>query len=106
MILRHKLHIGQSLKFTGYLVMESRVSPDPEKVATIANFQVPVNVLELRSFLGLARQLGQFIPDLSQVTASLQWLLKKNTAYQWLEAHQKDFETIKRILMATSIPSC
>ena len=58
----------------------------------------PENISELRSFLGLANQLGIFIPDLAHLTTELGQLLKKNVAYLWLPEHEKAFTQIKEML--------
>jgi hypothetical protein len=93
-----KAQIGEKVKFAGFIVSSSGISPNPDKIAAISKFPVPSNVTDLRSFLGLANQLGQFIPDLAHASEPLRGLLKKSTSYQWLCEHQSSFETIKNIL--------
>ncbi len=46
---------------------------------------------ELRSFLGLANQLGHFVPDLAQSTARIRLLLKKGMTWLWMDEHQEEF---------------
>ena len=64
-----------------YIVSENGVKPDPIKVASIENYPVPQDQSKLQSFLGLAQQLGRFIPDLSQSTVPLRSRLKADTEY-------------------------
>jgi hypothetical protein len=53
----------------------------------------------LRGFLGLANQLGHFLPDLAHMTVNLRQLLKKDVHFLWLQQpHQEDFELIYKIL--------
>ena len=54
-----------SLKFVGYIVGKDGVTADPEKISALTMFPRPKNITELRSFLGLANQLGQFSSQLS-----------------------------------------
>ena len=61
------------------------IQPDPAKVASLRKFPTPSSVTELKSFLGLANQLGHFLPDLSHATKNMRLLLKKNVAFLWLE---------------------
>ena len=74
-----KLDIGHTVKLAGYIISVDRVKHNPDKVTTINDFLVPSSVHELRSFLRLANQLGQFIPDLAHVTVALSRLLKKRS---------------------------
>lgn len=78
-----KLTIGTKVKFAGYIVSAEGVSPDPEKVESLRNFPVPEDLTSLRSFLGLANQLGGFMPDLSQIVVNIRSLMKKNTKFLW-----------------------
>jgi hypothetical protein len=53
----------------------------------------------LGGFLGLANQLGHFLPDLAHMTVNLRQLLKKEVNFLWLQQpHQEDFELICKIL--------
>ena len=93
-----KFKIGDDLKFAGHMIGAKGIRPDPEKVASIRNFPAPKTLTELRSFLGLANQLGAFLPDLAHLAAPLRPLTKKDIAFQWLPAHQSAFEKLKQTL--------
>jgi len=54
------------VKFAGHLISSAGIRPDPEKIESISAFPVPKCVSDLRSFLGMANQLGAFLPDLAQ----------------------------------------
>ena len=95
---RSKLDLGQKVTFAGHRITSDGVTPEPRKIEAIVKFPQPTNITELRSFLGLANQLGMFIPDLSHATQDLRTLLKKNVAYTWLPEHQTAFEKIKKLL--------
>ena len=81
MISSQKFDLDTSIKFGSYIMMESRVKPDLEKVAVMKNFPVPTNMQELQSFPRLGNQLSQFIPDLPQATDNMCRLLKKGIAF-------------------------
>ncbi len=96
---RDKFTIGSEVKFAGYIVSGTDgVKPDPEKVQAIKDLPPPENISKLRSFLGMANQLGSFIPDLSQSTMQMRSLLKKETNYVWTPEMQVEFEKAKSIL--------
>ena len=97
-ISKKKLKIGSTIEFAGFLVSGNGVQPDPEKVACLKDFPRPHDLTSLRSFLGLANQLGHFIPDLSHMTIRLRELLKSNSAWLWLSEHEADFQKLKLML--------
>ena len=97
-ISERKIAIGSSIKFAGHIISDQGVLPDNDKVAAITDFPTPKNIHELRSFLGLANQLGQFVPDLAHNTVKMRSLLKKDAAYVWLPFHEQEFQRVKRIL--------
>jgi len=102
-ISKRKLSTGSIVKFAGYLITANGVQPDPEKLQAIRQFPVPIDLFTLRSFLGLANQLGAFIPDLAHMTGKLRHLLKKDVAYVWLPEHQEEFETVRKMLTSEMI---
>ena len=58
--------------------MDEGYWPDNEKYAAIAQFPEPKNLRDLRGFIGLANQLGMFIPDLAHMTSPLRPLMKRD----------------------------
>ena len=96
---RKKVKIGTEVAFAGFIVSESGVSADPEKLRALEEFPTPDSTTAVRSFLGLCNQLGDFACDLSHVTNPLRGLLKKGVAFVWLAKHEKAFKETKRILM-------
>ena len=93
-----KLEVGSQVKFAGHIITDKGVKPDPEKISAIKDFPVPENITGLRSFIGLANQLANFLPDLSQMMTNMRQLLKKGTAFLWLPEHQEEFQKVKDLL--------
>ena len=93
----------ENLKFSGFIVGQSGIHPDPSKLESLKLFPSPTNLTSLRSFLGLTNQLGGFIPDLSQMTLELRSLLKKNVAFNWMPEHEEKFRQIKYILTSDMV---
>lgn len=70
------------------MVNSKGVRTDPSKVKAIADFPSPKDLTSLRSFIGMAIQLGGFIPDLTHMMSEMRNLLKKEVAFQWLPEHE------------------
>ena len=95
---KKKFQIGTTIPFAGYIVSADGIKPDPERTKAIQDFPTPRNVSDVRSFLGLANQLGHFVPDLAHATNHLRTLLHKGNEFTWQPEHQADFEKVKEIL--------
>lgn len=58
----------------------------------------PQNKKELLTFLGTINYVSKFIPNCSQLTASLRELTKKDVPFVWGTAQQKAFRNMKEVL--------
>ena len=65
----------------GHVVSADGIRADPSNVRAIKQMQKPKDVSDIRYFLGMANQLGKFIPNLSTVNQPLRDLLQNNN--QW-----------------------
>jgi hypothetical protein len=88
--------------FLGHVISAGGVSVDPSKVNDVVNWMPPMNVLEIRSFLGLAGYYRWFIQDCSKIAKPMTKLLKKNKDFEWIEECQASFHELKKRL--TSAP--
>ena len=71
---------------------------DQSKVEVVQNWTRPKNVLEVRSFFGLAGYYRRFIMKFSQIALPLTRLTKKDVAFVWDEECEKSFRTLKKKL--------
>ena len=74
----------------------------PQKIEVVVNWKPQKNVLEVRSFLGLAGYYRKFVEGFSKITAPLTKLTRKDVKYDWVDACQQSFEEFKSRL--TSAP--
>ena len=88
--------------FLGHVISVERVSMDPQKIEAVVNWKPPKNVLEVRSFLGLAGYYRKFVEGFSKIAAPLTKLTRKDVKYDWVDACQKSFDELKGRL--TSAP--
>ena len=98
-ISKKKFEIREEIEFAGHINSKNGISPNKSKYDAISKFQTPKNIKELRSFLGLAQQLGAIISNLAHLTAKIRPLLKKGTAFLWLEEHEEAVIQAKQTLV-------
>ena len=53
--------------------------------------------------MGLANQLGHFLPDLAQATVHMRQLLRKNTLFFWLSVHLDEFTRVRELLCSAGV---
>lgn len=85
------------LNYVGYKVNADGVTTDPEKLKAIAEFPAPNCLTELRSFMGLVNQLGDFTTDISTTADPLRELLKSRNDFRWTETHTAAFIATKAL---------
>ena len=79
------------------------ISVDPEKNKTITEWLIPKNVIEVRSFLGLAGYYRKYVENFSKVARPMFELLKKGIRFQRCDRHIVAFEELKKKLTAAPI---
>lgn len=79
-----KCHFAQrKVKYLGHLVTADGIKPDPEKIAAVKRYRVPVNTKEVKGFLGLAGYYRRFIAGFSDLAKPLTSLLRKGVTFTW-----------------------
>ena len=87
-----------SVNFMGHIISASGLQMDPEKDKAIQNFPIPQNTTELKRFLGMINYLNRFVPNAATHAQPLQNLLKNDVKWNWSEAQNKSFETLKGMI--------
>ena len=59
----NKIQAGSEVLFGGYVVNSYGTKTDPTKIEAIQNYPEPKDLTNLRSFIGLSNQFGDFSPD-------------------------------------------
>ena len=88
----------RKVSFLGHLVSEEGIRVDPRKIEVIIEWKPPRNVMEVRSFLGLASYYRRFVKGFSLTAAPMMRLLQKNVKFEWSEKCQASFEKLKAFL--------
>ena len=87
----------------GHIISSEGVKVDPSKTDAITKKSVPQALTELQRFLGMVNYLSKFIPNLTEVTAPLRVLLKKDVVFK-LQKFQLDvIEKLKTLITSAPI---
>jgi len=88
----------QEVPFFGTLYSAEGARPDPDRVKEITQLPPPQTKQELQSFLGMIQYLAPFIPSLSEQTAPLRSLLKKDVEFNFSATHERSFQKLKNCI--------
>ena len=91
------------LEFLGHVLGRDGLRVDPRKTAVVAEWPVPRDLSQLRTFLGMANYFRKFIQNYAQRTLVLTRMLRKDRAWEWLLECQKAFEDIKTALTTAPV---
>ncbi len=92
------------MDFLGHKITQKGLKMDDRKVKAILDWEPPRSVPDLKSFLGLAFYYRKFIKNFAKKTTPLTNLLKKSSGtYEWEEACNEAFETLKGILVKAPV---
>ena len=53
--------VKQRVEYLGHVITPEGISPNPDKVRVVQEFPTPINLKELRSFLGLRLIITEFL---------------------------------------------
>jgi hypothetical protein len=76
---------------------------DPGKVRDVLNWEPPIIVSEIQSFLGLAGYYRMLIEGLSKIAKPLTSLLEKEKKFIWSEACQNSFDELRKRLTTAPV---
>ena len=86
------------LKFLGHIVSKDGIHADPDKTAALVNIKPLYNVSELRRFMGMANQMGNFMPRLAELSQPLRELLSTKRQLSRESSQNRAFTQVKEEL--------
>jgi hypothetical protein len=99
-----KCYFGEPhVRFLGFIISESGISPDKSKVQAMEDFPTPNSVKQLRSFLGTTGFYRRFIENYSKIVNPLNALLAKNRPFEWTDRQQRAFDELKKHMVSAPI---
>lgn len=93
----------QKIQYLGHIISAEGIATDPTKVTAIVNWPTPLNVRDVRGFLGLAGFYRKFIRHFAIISKPLTNLLKKGALFIWTAEHQLAFDTLKQALSSAPV---
>ncbi|PIO57874.1 hypothetical protein TELCIR_20706 [Teladorsagia circumcincta] len=86
------------LTYLGKVITAAGRRPDPKKIDAIIQMPKPKDTAQIRSFLGLINYYGAFVPEMCQLRAPIDALLKKKAPFNWNSECDAAFERAKGAL--------
>ena len=99
----------ETVKFLGHIISSAGIATDPEKIARVAQWPVPLNKSELQQFLGFVNYYRRFIKDCASVSKPLYQLTELNRHFKWTDQCQESFMRLRKALVSAPIlafPDC
>ena len=88
--------------YIGHVLIGDGLKPGASKLKAILEMPAPEHKHGVQLLLGMVNYVAKFAPFVSEVTAPLRELLKKDMAWHWTERHEQSFHNIKSLLTETS----
>ncbi|MES9901692.1 MAG: RNase H-like domain-containing protein, partial [Sedimenticola sp.] len=87
------------VKYMGCEISADGMKPDPDKVKAIQEMPPPEDKKGIERILGTVNYLAPFIPNMSEITAPLRMLLKKDTLFEWTHQQKEAMDKIRSVLI-------
>ncbi|CAH2098790.1 unnamed protein product [Euphydryas editha] len=95
----------KEVKYLGHVLTTEGIKVDQNRIKAIVEMKEPKTQKELLRFLGMINYVARFIPNVSEVTASLRQLIKKDVPFLWSKEQDKAYKTLKKLLIEPPVLS-
>jgi hypothetical protein len=93
----------KQVAFLGHIISKGGISVDPSKIQDVLCWNMPMNVSDIQSFLGLAGYYRRFIEGFLKITNPMTELLKKDKKFKWMPACEASFQELKNRLTTAPV---
>jgi hypothetical protein len=87
----------------GHIISKDGIAVSSEKIESIREWSTPNNVIEVRSFMGLASYYRRFIGGFSNIAHPITSLQREGMKFQWTSDCERSFQHLKQLLTSTPI---
>jgi hypothetical protein len=84
------------VKFLGHLISRNGIAANPEKIRVVAEWPLPTNLTQLRSFVDLNSYYRRFIPGFADLARPLHLLTQKGQPFVWSASQESAFLALKQ----------
>ena len=89
--------------YLGHTVSAEGIATDPEKVRAVQDWEVPKDLTDVRSFLGLCSYYRRFIPQFGTIAKPLTRLTEKDHGFKWGVEQEEAWATLKHKLLSAPV---
>ena len=100
---RKCLFLRDEVPYLGHIVTKDGLKPDPMKTEKMRLYPTPMNISQVRQFLGLASYYRRFVPEFSKIASPLHSLLKRDAYFQWTMESENAFNKLKQLLVSAPV---
>jgi hypothetical protein len=93
----------QQVAFLGHVISKGGISMDPSKFQDVLSWNAPTSVVDIWSFLGLARYYRRFIEGFSKISKPMTKLLEQDKKFEWTPTCEASFQELKKRLTTATI---
>jgi hypothetical protein len=88
----------KQIHYLGHVISEEGVAVDLDKIRSIMEWSTPKDILDIRSFMGLAGYYRRFIKGFSRIVCPFTALQKKESKFTWTQECEERFQSLKYLL--------
>jgi hypothetical protein len=86
------------IHYLGHIISEQDIAADSKNIEAIRGWPTPINVSDVRSFMGLAGYYIRFIVGFSKISHPITSLQKKGTKFEWTLKCEKNFNLLMELV--------
>ena len=94
---------AKEIQYLGHILGKEGIKPIPAKTETIKVMHPPVNLKQVRIFLGLVGYYRKFIRNFAKIVKPLTMLTQMDVTFEWKEIHQDTFMKLKEAIIQAPI---
>jgi hypothetical protein len=81
----------------GHIILEKDIAIDLDNIEAIRRCPTPINVSDIRSFMGLAGYYKRFVVGFSKISHPITFLQNKGTKFEWTLKCENNFNLFKEL---------